>query len=113
MIPSEYEILQLAAAMSTTKQQQDNILTGDHKGEVKQLVSTIAPTIPSHIANPVLGNKPQPVSFRSEFQLFFVAIRGFYIIAFKLVLCKNTVTLTQSSSSEFELGLRYSCIIPI
>lgn len=46
--------------MSTTKQQQDNILTGDHKGEVKQLVSTIAPTIPSHIANPVLGNKPQP-----------------------------------------------------
>ena len=87
--------------MSTTKQQQDNILTGDHKGEVKQLVSTIAPTIPSHIANPVLGNKPQPVSFRSEFQLLFVAIRGFYIIAFKLVLCKNTVTLTQSSSSEF------------
>ena len=70
MIPSEYEILQLAAAMSTTKQQQDNILTGDHKGEVKQLVSTIAPTIPSHIANPVLGNKPQPVSFRSEFQLY-------------------------------------------
>ncbi|XP_063686899.1 probable splicing factor, arginine/serine-rich 7 [Bolinopsis microptera] len=60
VIPSEYEILQLAAAMSTTKQQQDNILTGDNKGEVKQLVSTIAPTIPSHIANPVLGNKPQP-----------------------------------------------------
>ena len=60
VIPSEYEILQLAAAMSTSKQQQD-VITGDPQGKVKQLVSTIAPTIPSHIANPVLGNKPQPV----------------------------------------------------
>ncbi|KAL5251037.1 hypothetical protein ACHWQZ_G016679 [Mnemiopsis leidyi] len=57
VIPSEYEILQLAAAMSTSKQHQD-LVSGNEK--IKQLVSTIAPTIPSHIANPVLGNKPQP-----------------------------------------------------
>ena len=67
VIPSEYEILQLAAAMSTSKQQQD-LVTGDEK--IKQLVSTIAPTIPSHIANPVLGNKPQPVSLAGFLEIF-------------------------------------------
>lgn len=57
-IPSEYEVLQLAAAMSTSKQHQ--LETREAGQIIKQLVHTIAPTIPSHIANPVIGNKPQP-----------------------------------------------------
>jgi len=55
-IPSEWEAMQLAAAMSSNKQLENNPLGT----KIQTLVPIIAPTIPSHIANPVLGTKPQP-----------------------------------------------------
>lgn len=56
-IPSEWEAMQLAAAMSCNKHSSDSNPAG---AKIQTLVPIIAPTIPSHIANPVLGMKPQP-----------------------------------------------------
>ena len=54
-IPSEYEALQLASALATTKQENDGT------SFVKQLVPTLATTIPSNVANPTLGTRPLSV----------------------------------------------------
>lgn len=56
-IPSEWEAMQLASAMSSNKQLENNLTLGT---KIQTLVPIIAPTIPSHIANPVLGTKPAP-----------------------------------------------------
>ena len=63
-IPSEYEVIQLVVAMSSVK-----VHDNDIDRQSKQMVQTIAPTIPSHIANPMLGTKPQDVSHEWEFDM--------------------------------------------